>query len=48
MDTTGAFEAKTHLAPADAIEATPSHREIIESMRALRKRVKSDNISIKE
>jgi hypothetical protein len=51
-ETAGEFEAKTHLAAlldrAAKSEAKLSHKDIVEGMRALRKRVKPGNMSIRE
>jgi hypothetical protein len=52
MDTIGAFDAKTHLAalldrPRNAA-AKLSHDEIVEGMRALRKRVKRSKTSVRD
>jgi prevent-host-death family protein len=36
------------LVPVDASQPKPSHREIVEGMRALRKRVKPGKMSVRE
>ena len=52
MDTIGAFEAKTHLAallvPIGATQPKLAHQEIVGGLRALRKRVKSGKMSVRE
>jgi pyruvate/2-oxoglutarate dehydrogenase complex dihydrolipoamide acyltransferase (E2) component len=47
MDTIGAFEAKTLVPVADSADKL-SHKEIVEGMRALRKRVKPGRISVRD